>query len=100
MEKHNYLEYQYKIDYYVLKEIWGATGPLLYGAGEQLAEFKHKVGIEHYVMLDEQKRMNNPDGCYYFNDVDELVFQGCREEDKIMMRTKIKENMVPRDTVP
>ncbi|MFJ6957479.1 MAG: hypothetical protein ACIRXY_04590 [Ligilactobacillus animalis] len=43
--------------------------------------------------------MDNPDGCYYFNDVEELVFQEAREEEKTLMRTKIKENMVSRDTV-
>ena len=88
MERHKYLEYQYKIDYRVMEEIWGAS--MAPPATDHL---------EHYLMFDEDGRMDNPDGCYYFNDIDELVFQEAREEEKALMRIKIKENMVPRETV-
>ncbi|WOY88176.1 hypothetical protein R7892_05625 [Ligilactobacillus murinus] len=101
MEKHKYLEYQYKIDYFVLERIWGTSVDRLvdYDTLSAYGEFRNKVSLEHYLMFDEDGRMDNPDGCYYFNDVEELVFQEAREEEKTLMRTKIKENMVSRDTV-
>ncbi|WP_076149748.1 hypothetical protein [Ligilactobacillus murinus] len=101
MERHKYLEYQYKIDYRVMEEIWGASmaPPATDHIDDLYFIFRERVGLEHYLMFDEDGRMDNPDGCYYFNDIDELVFQEAREEEKALMRIKIKENMVPRETV-
>ena len=100
MERHKYLEYKYKIDYFVLERIWGQQGPVENQAAfNAYVTFRQRTSLKHYLMFDEDGRMDNPDGCYYFNDIEELVFQEGREEDKIMMRTKIKENMVSRDTV-
>ena len=100
MERHRYLEYKYKIDYFVLERIWGQQRPVenqdaLYA----YVNFRQRTNLKHYLMFDKDGRMDNPDGCYYFNDVEELVFQEAREEEKTLMRTKIKENMVSRDTV-
>ena len=101
MGKHKYLGYKYKIDCRVMEEIWGnSIDPTNTSFSESAyVRFREKVLLDHFLMFNEHGTMDNPDGCYYFNNVEEIVFQYCSREDRNMMRIKIIEKMVPRDTI-
>lgn len=51
----------------------------------------------HMMRLDENGKINNPDGCYYFDDPDELIFPKATPESKKELRKAIEANMVPAD---
>lgn len=99
MEKHKYQKYKYKIDPKDLEEIIGAThvNPDVEVRIRE-DDFESKVYLDHYLMFDENGVIDNPDGCYYFNDVDELVFPEYIDKDKAMVRTEIEKHKMSADT--
>lgn len=99
MEAHKYQEYRYKIDYRILEEIWGeTTGNLENETLQKYFDFKTEVYMDYFLMLDDRGVIDNPDGCYYFNDTEELVFPEDSEEDKKMVRREIEKHKMPADT--
>lgn len=99
METHKYQEYRYKIDYKTLENIFGETtvNPDA-EVEERYLDFRTKIYVDHFLMFDDRGIIDNPDGCYYFNDVEELVFQEYIEKDKFMVRKRIEKNKMPADT--
>lgn len=99
MEKHKYQEYRYKINPKTLEEIIGETSVKSNSEiGSKFSKFRTKIYLNHYLMLDDRGVIDNPDGCYYFNDTEELVFPEDSEEDKKMVRREIENHKMPADT--
>ena len=47
--------------------------------------------------LDENGRINNPDGYWYFNNPDELIFPKATDESKEKLKKAIIAKMIPAD---
>ena len=89
-------EFKYKIDPVDNEYIEGTT-VIKKGYEDTDTDFRANLNEIHMMNLDENGHINNPDGCYYFNDPDELIFPYATEESKKKLRKAIKQKMMPAD---
>ena len=57
------------------------------------ADFLEKVQNNNLLIRNSKGNIINKDGCLYFDDVDELIFNEATEESKEKARKEIKQNM-------
>lgn len=91
-------KFKYKIHPRVIENI---EGELTQVADEKenlnFARFETNLNEIHMYNLDENGRINNPDGYWYFNNPDELIFPKATDESKEKLKKAIIAKMIPAD---
>ena len=90
-------EFKYKIHPRTIENIEGELTHIPEEEDYDFGAFEGNLNEIHMMNLDENGHINNPDGCYYFNDPDELIFPKATNESKIKLRKAIEANMIPAD---
>lgn len=89
-------EFKYKIHPRVIENI---EGELTQVADEKenlnFTSFENNLNEIHMYNLDENGRINNPDGYWYFNNPDELIFPKATNKSKKQLKDAIVEKMIP-----
>lgn len=90
---------KWKIDPRILESIEDTKTRLLASSnGVEFMVFLGDLQTNNLLIRNSQGIIINKDGCYYFDDPDELIFPKATSESKKELRKAIEANMVPANT--
>lgn len=86
--------FKYKIDARDLEKIEDTETQSIDNDDSAFIGFMGELEQNNLLFRDKNGVIANKDGCYYFNNIEELVFKNATDESKKNLRKAIKDKMI------